>query len=115
MLLPAQWLQIPTNGVNGSEKGFDTWGVDISRYAIENAHCTVKEHLSLLDQVSFRKLEEEGFDLILAKDVLEHVPKAVLPRLWAALTKIGKVLVVTVPITSEDGEFINPEDDHDLT
>lgn len=96
-------------------KGFEATGIDISPYAIENAHPGVKERLSLLHHFAVSQLQRVAFDLVLVKDVLEHVPEVMLNRLWAILAGAAKVLVVTVPVANSEGEYINAEDKHDLT
>lgn len=97
------------------EKGFEAKGMDISKYAIEHARPDIKAHLILLNQSSLSQVQPQTLDLVLAKDVLEHIPELILPRLWAILAGLGKVLVITVPIANSRGEYVNPEDEHDLT
>ena len=75
--------------------GKDAYGVDISEYAIENCHPKVKDYLSVI-----RTPEEikGGWDLIIAKDVLEHIPKENLPSTLAALRSRCKNIFIAVPL-----------------
>ena len=51
------------------ELGYNAWGYDTSRWALENADETVKEYLIANDST----LWAGSFDWVIAKDVLEHI------------------------------------------
>ncbi len=53
------------------ELGHNAKGVDVSQWAIENCDETVKDHVSLIGEY----FDLPDVDWIIAKDVLEHVPK----------------------------------------
>lgn len=47
--------------------GFDAWGHDISKWAVENADESVREFVTTAEPIP------NSFDWVIAKDVLEHV------------------------------------------
>lgn len=51
--------------------GYNAWGYDISRWALENADPEAREYLIVNDSTLFAN----GFDWVIAKDVLEHIDK----------------------------------------
>mgnify|MGYP003655387019 CR=1 FL=1 len=75
--------------------GKDAHGVDISDYAVNNGHPGIKEYLSVIDTVEEIK---GGWDLIIAKDVLEHINKEDLPAILAAFRRRCDHLFVAVPL-----------------
>ena len=75
--------------------GKEAHGVDVSEYAITNCHPKVKEYLTVVDTAEDIK---GGWDLIIAKDVLEHIPKEEIPSVLAALRRRCKTIFVAVPL-----------------
>lgn len=75
--------------------GKEAYGVDISEYAVNNGHEKIKQYLSKIDTVEDMK---GGWDLIIAKDVLEHIPKDVIPTVLTAFRRRCKNLFVAVPL-----------------
>ena len=53
-------------------RGYDTKGVDISQYAIENAAADMKDRLVLAD-ISQKPDVGGPFDIVMATDLLEHI------------------------------------------
>jgi 2-polyprenyl-3-methyl-5-hydroxy-6-metoxy-1,4-benzoquinol methylase len=64
--------------------GKEAYGVDVSEYAVSNGHPKVKDYLSVIESAEDVK---GGWDLIIAKDVLEHIPKEKLPEVLSALRR----------------------------
>jgi len=96
--------------------GMDAEGLEISKFAIENSDTRYRKYLHLLDSLNFRgRLKHKSYDLIILKDVLEHIPAEILPRFWRTISSLGAKILVTLPISDEDGEFINPRDRLDFT
>lgn len=90
------------------EFGVDAKGFDISAYAISKAPDDVKKHLS-------NKITPgEVFDWIISKDVLEHVEKGNLPSVLKQIKETSKKSFVIVPL-AEDGKYIVPENEKDIT
>jgi predicted TPR repeat methyltransferase len=75
--------------------GKEAHGVDVSEYAVTNCHPKVKEYLTVVDTAEDIK---GGWDLIIAKDVLEHIPKEEIPSVLAALRRRCKTIFVAVPL-----------------
>jgi len=75
--------------------GKEAYGADVSEYAVENCHPKVKEYLQVIE--STEQLGG-GWDLIIAKDVLEHIPKDLIPSVLSELRRRCKTLFVAVPL-----------------
>ena len=75
--------------------GKEAYGVDISDYAIKNCHPKVKDFVSVIDEV---EQISGGWDLIIAKDVLEHTTKDLVPKVLEAFRLRTKQLLVVVPL-----------------
>ena len=75
--------------------GKEAHGVDVSEYAVTNCHPKVKDYLTVVDTAEDIK---GGWDLIIAKDVLEHIPKEEIPSVLAALRRRCKTIFVAVPL-----------------
>jgi SAM-dependent methyltransferase len=75
--------------------GKEAHGVDVSEYAVTNCHPKVKEYLTVVDTAEDIK---GGWDLIIAKDVLEHIPKEEIPSVLTALRRRCKTIFVAVPL-----------------
>lgn len=94
----------------GTAKGFmvkafhllnvEAWGYDVSEYAVQNADPYVRKYIS--NQMRYIRN-----DLVIAKDVLEHVPKE---QMQSVLLDIGSVIdadsfvFIVVPL-GDDGVF----------
>ena len=75
--------------------GKEAHGVDVSEYAVTHGHEKIKQYLSVIETPEDIK---GGWDLIIAKDVLEHIPKEQLPEVLAAFRRRCKYLFVGVPL-----------------
>ena len=75
--------------------GKEAYGVDVSEYAVENCHPKVKEYLQVIETT---EQLSGGWDLIIAKDVLEHIPKEEIPSVLTALRRRCKTIFVAVPL-----------------
>lgn len=74
--------------------GCDAYGEDISQYAVENCHPNVREYVSLPN--------DKYYDLLICKDVLEHVHEENLPRVLQSLRKKSDQFFFVVPLGDED-------------
>lgn len=89
--------------------GYNASGCDVSEYAIQNCHPEVKDKVSI-----FTGNFQEEYDVIIAKDVLEHVPYEELNELLSRFKVNTKKLFVIVPLG--DGEkYYVPEYELDVT
>jgi len=59
--------------------GIEAYGVDISDYALENAHEPIKRYLSKADTTNL-PLKDKSFDLVTTFDLLEHIREGDLPQ-----------------------------------
>lgn len=75
--------------------GKEAFGVDVSEYAINNSLPKVRDYLSVINSAEDIK---GGWDLIIAKDVLEHIPKELIQETLAAFRRRCKCLFVAVPL-----------------
>jgi len=75
--------------------GKEAYGADVSVYAVENCHPKVKEYLQVIETT---EQLSGGWDLIIAKDVLEHIPKDLIPSVLSELRRRCKTLFVAVPL-----------------
>ena len=74
--------------------GIDAYGEDISEYAVENCHPNVREYVSLPT--------DKYYDLLICKDVLEHVEEEDLPEVLQFLKKKSNQFFFVVPVGDED-------------
>lgn len=93
--------------------GYQAWGTDISRYAIDCVDPDVAQYCWWT-----RRMDVDGlvppsaaaawsaYDSVIAKDVLEHIPAAQLPDLLRALAEVSRSLFVAVPLGDGERYFI---------
>ena len=74
--------------------GCDAFGEDISEYAIENCHEKVKPFLSTET--------DKKYDLLICKDVLEHVPQEQLPTLLKKLLPRADQFFFVIPLADNN-------------
>lgn len=117
----ANWLKNRFHKVTyldyGCAKGFlvkalrlldcEAYGYDISTYAVENAEPDVKVHLLNYWMVN-------KYDVIICKDVLEHINKDKLYELIDKFYKVSEYVVVIVPL-GDNGKFRIREYELDVT
>jgi len=90
--------------------GLKAYGYDVSAWAIEQADEVVKDFVS-------NSFPGAGYDFILCKDVMEHIPTPELEEVIEAIARMTwKCALVVVPLTAEpDGAYIYPRDNDDAT
>ena len=74
--------------------GCEAYGEDISEYAIENCHPNVKDYLSLPS--------ENFYDLLICKDVLEHIEEEDLPGILKNIRKKSDQFFFVIPLGDYD-------------
>lgn len=83
------------------EQAFDSWGVDVSWFAVHQARANARRsRLWVGDLASLEALPAASFDAVVAKHVLEHIPdpeRAV--RAIAGALRPGGVFLMAVPNT----------------
>ena len=74
--------------------GCDAYGEDISEYAVDNCHPNVKKYISLPN--------DNYYDLLICKDVLEHIEEANLPEVLQDLKKKSEQFFFVIPLGDDD-------------
>lgn len=98
-----------------TELGHDCVGVDISKYAIENADVSIREKLQLLEiSDAHLKIAAMRKDVIVCKDVLEHVPYECIDDLVKSFCLCAPKLFAVVPL-SANGKYVIPDYEKDVT
>ena len=96
------------------EERYETWGVDISDYAIrEAAHFAPRSRCVVadVDQGFPTTLTPGSFDLVMAKYVFEHLRDPALAlRRAAALLRPGGTLFISMPYTGSLGARVKGDD-----
>ena len=91
--------------------GKQAFGVDISQYAVNAALPQVKDRLTIIDTAD----DITGnYDLLIAKDVLEHVPYDILPGMLKTFRQKCKNILVAVPL-GENKKFRIRQYEMDVT
>lgn len=97
--------------------GINAEGVDLSRYAIENVDAAVRNHCRLISGSDDPQCFRSNYDLMIMKDVLEHVPEEDLRILLPlARNHCGRIFAA-IPLAADDtsNSFIIPEYNKDVT
>ena len=74
--------------------GCDAWGEDISEYAVENCHPNVRDYVSLPN--------DKTYDLLICKDVLEHVEVEDIPSVLQKFKQKSKQFFFVIPLGDDD-------------
>jgi len=89
--------------------GRDAWGVDASKYAIENVDSKVKKFCMYPNFIWNR-----NFDFCVAKDVFEHIPKKELEQILKEKNKQINKLLAIIPL-GENYNYRAPANNYDIT
>lgn len=97
----------------------NTKGVDISEYAIKNSDVMVSDCLHRFTDIEdlTRIFPDPQFDMVICKDVLEHIAEQELPDVLSWFRKNSKAIFVAVPTAEDDvsNKFIIPAYHNDVT
>ena len=74
--------------------GCDAYGEDISEYAVENCHPNVRDYVSLPN--------DNVYDLLICKDVLEHIPEENIPDVLQQFKKKSSQFFFVIPLGDND-------------
>lgn len=102
------------------ELGHEAWGCDISGYAvIENPDEVAKPRLRLLELPRESEvlawMQSLDLDLVISKDVFEHIEEDHLPGVFRNLSSIAPAVAYVVPLGDGNGAFVAPEYELDVT
>lgn len=93
--------------------GYDAWGCDISKWAIQNSDEETEPYLNWI--ANSPPLLKQEFDWIIAKDVLEHV-EYVEANITLLMDVATKGLFVVVPLSQFDnGKYVVSDYEKDIT
>lgn len=91
------------------------YGVDISQYAIENCDPYCKDYLKHINNIEeISNIFNFKFDLVIAKDVFEHIPYEAIDDTIKTLKENSKKLFVVVPL-GDNNKYIIPDYELDKT
>lgn len=85
------------------EVGVEAYGVDISRWAIDHADETVKPYLTRGDACDMHFYADGSFDLVIAENVLEHIPMPGLLRAISECCRVCSEIFLFDAVTRDDG------------
>jgi ribosomal protein L11 methylase PrmA len=87
------------------ENGINAYGIDVSPFAINNSDPLVRARLQLIENnllgECFNNLGINRAEIVIAKDVFEHIPPNQLKKLLIQLRTHAKRLYVLVPLGDE--------------
>lgn len=98
-----------------NELGYSVVGLDKSEWAITHCLPEAKGLVFGLDQHGLSVFKDKSFDLVVAKDVFEHIPKKELPSVASELLRLSDKLMFIVPVSDKLGNFICQEDEKDTS
>lgn len=95
--------------------GYNCYGADISSYAVDTADSEISNRISLLELDKINTwFQENKFDAIICKDVLEHIPYENMDQLLTNFRNSSNKLFIIVPL-AENGVYVAPEYEKDVT
>jgi SAM-dependent methyltransferase len=89
------------------------WGCDVSEYAINSADNCTRQYLELCPEDKIVPFDMD-FDVIIAKDIFEHIDEDYIDHMLVELSKKGERMFVIVPLGKDD-KFIIPAYEMDIT
>lgn len=98
-----------------SKLGYDAVGVDPSPHALEHSLPEARKLIQPLTRETLLEFEKRPFDLIVAKDVFEHIDERQLHDTTDRLLCLGKQIMAIIPLADMDGKFLFPLYENDPT
>lgn len=81
------------------ELGFgNAWGVDVSEYAVSHVDETVGEKIILIKPFCPLPFTDDYFDIVIAKDTLEHMTEEELDHAMDEYRRLAKRMFFVIPI-----------------
>jgi len=84
----------------------DAHGVDISAYAIDNCDPLVRKYVRQLPQIT-TSFYDANYDLVICKDVLEHVSKTELKSVLQTISNLSSAVFIVVPLGNGTEYYID--------
>ena len=85
--------------------GYKAYGVDVSEYAVKKSPEDIRKWLGVIEPQEDLVCAEGGYDWILCKDILEHIPYENIEQQLSVFYRGGKNLFVIVPI-GRNGKYL---------
>ena len=85
--------------------GYKAFGVDVSEYAIKKSPEDIRKWLGVIEPQDDLVCAKGGYDWILCKDILEHIPYENIEQQLSVFYKGGKNLFIIVPI-GRNGKYL---------
>jgi SAM-dependent methyltransferase len=97
--------------------GIESFGVDVSAYAISQAPAEVAPYCSVIADCHDPACFSQHFDWLVSKDVFEHIAESELRTLLGRARDFVDRMFIVVPFGHDDGSdgFIIPAYDSDIT
>jgi SAM-dependent methyltransferase len=95
----------------------DTYGVDLSAYAIDQAPSEVRHFCRVVEGCDDPAAFDRDYDWMLSKDVFEHIAEPDLRKLLArARPRVRRMFaVIPLGISDDSPNFVVPDYDKDIT
>ena len=85
--------------------GYKAFGVDVSEYAVSKAPEEIRKWCGVIEPQDPLVCAKDGYDWIICKDVLEHVPYEKIDEQLKVIYNGGKMLFAIVPL-GKGGKYI---------
>ena len=95
------------------EQGVDSYGTDVSNFALNMAHCDLKGRLHNRALPDLKGYKEKQFDLVTCFETLEHLPYSDIIPSVERLYEITKKMLILMPNIAYQANF--EEDPSDKT
>ncbi|MDG5496777.1 methyltransferase domain-containing protein [Niveispirillum sp. BGYR6] len=95
----------------------DAEGIDVSEYAIRMVDTELRDHCRLITGVEDENCFVGNYDILIAKDVFEHLTEEQVRTLLVRAKNSCKRVFAAIPLAADDdiGSFIVPEYNKDIT
>ena len=101
-----------------NEEGIDAYGTDISEYAIENSDKKIRKKLNIFQNNSFdfslKNYVPKNMDLMIAKDVFEHITPNDLHEILESARSFIKKAYILIPL-GDNGKYRIPDYEKDAS
>jgi cyclopropane fatty-acyl-phospholipid synthase-like methyltransferase len=96
---------------------FDAYGCDVSSYAISMVDKEIEKFCWAIDGCGDKKIFTRKYDWMISKDVFEHLRESDLRILMKSAGEFVDKMFLVIPLSEndEDGKYIIPEYDKDIT
>ena len=90
--------------------GYDAIGIDINHSAIDNSICPKKGFL--VENIANLEYSENYFDLVVSREVLEHIPQQEIDKSIQELDRVSKGLMIHIIAVTKRGKSATKDPTH---